>query len=180
MKNTEMTNLIRQKHVFLYHGEQFFCGDLTVEDYLLISIDPTAWLEKVLLEFNEILPKLNERQSKEFMRILFWWDPEQKDLMDKLTETQKKIQEHKKKQKKENVEKDLEEMLQDFHIIEGQMMATLHQPLSEMRKWPYLYFMKQYKDLAYITGAKEYSKDRHSKAPDKKAFKKEFWDVFNK
>jgi hypothetical protein len=58
------------------------------------------------------------------------------------------------------------------------MMATLHQPLSEMRKWPYKYFMEQYKDLAYITGAKEYSKDRHSQTPDKKTFKKEFKEAY--
>ena len=94
--------------------------------------------------------------------------------MDQMTDTQKKIEAFKKKQKPKDHSKDLEEMLQDFHIIEGQMMATLHQQLSEMRKWPYKYFMKQYEDLAYITGAKEYSKDRNSKAPDKKQFKKEF------
>lgn len=103
--------------------------------------------------------------------------------MDKLTETQKKILEHKKKnqkKKEKNLEKAIDDMLQDFHIIEGQLMHYLHQPLSEMRKWPYQYFMAQYRDLPYSTGAKEYDKNRNSKTPDKKGFKKEFGDVYNK
>jgi hypothetical protein len=73
--------------------------------------------------------------------------------LDKLTETQRKIEEYKKKNKKlvKDPKKEMEKMLDDFHIIEGQLMHFLHQPLSEMRKWPYKYFMKQYKDLAYST-----------------------------
>lgn len=67
--------------------------------------------------------------------------------MDKLTETQKKIQAHKNKNKEKQQEQELEEMLEDWHIIEGQMMHLLGQPLSEMRKWPYRYFMRVYQDL---------------------------------
>lgn len=179
MKNWEMTNLIRQKYVFLYHGTQFECFDLTLEDYLLFSIDPDAWYKKVLLECNDELPKLNARQSKEFVRILFGGPEEKKEIIENLTETQKKINDFKKKNWKiEDVKKEVENMLQDFHIIEGQMMHFLKQPLSEMRKWPYKYFMQVYKDLAYCTGAKEYEKNRNSKAPDKKAFKKEFWSLY--
>jgi len=70
--------------------------------------------------------------------------------MDKMTDTQKKIQAFKNKQKKDP-KKEVEDMLDDFHIIEGQMMHYLKQHLSEMRKWPYQYFMKQYKDLPYTT-----------------------------
>lgn len=182
MKDTKRPNLIRQKHVFEYHGQSFFCGDLTLEDYLLINIDLEAGLEKILMEYNEKPPRLNPRQSKEFMRILLWQENEKKneDLMEKMTETQKKILAFKKKNKPKKLEKQVDDMLQDFHIIEGQMMHFLHQPLSEMRKWPYQYFMMVYKDLAYCTGAKEYDKTRNSKTPDKKTFKKEFWNLYNK
>lgn len=156
--------------------------DLSLEDYLFINIDLEAWLEKILMECNEKPPRLNPRQSKEFMRILLGQENEKKNenLMDKLTETQKKILEFKKKNKKKDVEKQVDDMLQDFHIIEGQMMHFLNQPLSEMRKWPYQYFMMVYKDLAYCTGSKEYQKNRNSQSPDKKSFKKEFGDVYNK
>lgn len=148
---------------------------------MLFSMDPLAWYEKVLLECNDKLPKLNKRQSQEFVRILLWGKEEKKEIIETLTETQKKIQAYKNKQKKEkDLDEAMDQMLQDFHIIEGQMMHFLHQPLSEMRKWPYKYFMQVYKDLWYCTWAKEYEKNRNSKAPDKKAFKKEFGDVYNK
>lgn len=173
-----MTNLIRRKHTFLYHGQQFDCFDLTLEDFLIFSVDPDAWYIKVLLECNEQLPKLNERQRKEFVRIIFWGQEEKKEILDHLTETQKKLNAHKEKKKKKDLEKQVDDMLEDWHVLEGQMMHFLHQPLSEMRKWPYKYFMQVYKDLPYCTGAKEYEKNRNSKAPDKKAFKKEFGDFY--
>lgn len=181
MKNTERPNLIRQKHRFLYHGEEFFCYDLTLEDYLLITIDERAGYTKILSECNEVLPKLNLRQGREFMRIILWWEEEKKGIMETLTETQKKLNDYRKKNGKdtaEKIEKQLEDILEDWHIIEGQMMHFLCQPLSEMRKWPYKYFMQVYKDLAYCTGAKEYEKGRNSKKPDKKAFKKEFGGMY--
>lgn len=173
-----MTNLIRKKHVFLYHWEKFECFDLSLEDFLIFSEDPDAWYKKVLLECNDQLPKLNERQKKEFVRIVFWWEEEKTEIMDHLTETQKKINAHKEKKKQADLEKAMDDMLDDWHIIEWQMMHFLNQPLSEMRKWPYTYFIQLYKDLAYCTGAKDYEKNRNSKAPDKKAFKKEFGDMY--
>lgn len=181
MKNWERTNLIRQKHRFLYHGEEFFCFDLTLEDYLMITMDEVAGYTKILMECNETLPKLNLRQGREFMRIILWWEEEKKTIMDQLTETQKRINDFKKKNGEKTAEKlakDLEDILEDWHIIEGQMMHFLGQPLSEMRKWPYRYFMDMYKDLAICTGAKEYEKGRRSKGPDKKAFKKEFGGMY--
>lgn len=178
MKTPQMTNLIRQKHTFLYHGQAFECYDLTLEDFLLITIDHDAGYRKVLLECNEELPTLNDRQQNEFLRILLGQDEEKPQVIDQLTETQKKIKAHKEKQKK--VEDEKQSMLDDFHIIEGQMMHFLHQPLSELRSWPYRYFLQVYKDLAICTGAKEYDKNRNSTKPDKAGFKKEFWSVYNK
>lgn len=184
MKNGKRPTLIRIKHTFFYHWEKFYCADLSLEDYLLINIDLEQWLEKILTEFNEKAPQLNPRQSREFMRIMLWQENKEKneDLMDKLTETQKKILMFKKSKKtdQEKVEKQIDDMLRDFHIIEWQVMHYLHQQLSEVRKWPYQYFMRQYKDLPYTTGQKEYEKNRNSTDPDKKWFKKEFWDVYNK
>lgn len=134
----------------------------------------------MILEANSELPKLNPRQSKEFIRIIFGGEEQKKDLMDQLTETQKKIQAHKNKKTEKNQEEELESMMEDWHIIEGQMMHFLGQPLSEMRKWPYRYFMQVYKDLAYCTGAKEYQKNRNSQKPDKKAFQKELGHLYDK
>lgn len=60
------------------------------------------------------------------------------------------------------------------------MMHHLHQSLSEMRSWPYRYFMSQYEDLPITIGTKDYDKHRNSKTPDKRAFKKEFGDLYGK
>lgn len=173
-----MTNLIRRKNTFHFHGQAFECFDLSLEDFLLFCIDPEEACEKVLLECNEELPKLNNRQKENFVRIVFGGQEEKKQLLETLTDTQKKIQEHQKKQKADKAKQDVDDMLEDWHIIEWQMMHFTNQPLSEMRKWPYKYFMSIYKDLAYCTGSKEYEKGRNSKSPDKKAFKQEFGDFY--
>lgn len=171
-----MTSLIRKKHTFLYHGKSFQCMDLSLEDYLLLSIDELEGMKKILSECNEEMPLLNQRQSKEFVRILFGQEEEKVDI---LTETQKKIQAHKNKNKR-TVKDDLVDILKDWHLIEWKMMYHLHQPLSEMRKWPYRYFMSQYEDLPITIGTKDYDKHRNSKKPDKRAFKKEFGDLYTK
>lgn len=175
-----MTNLIRQKHKFLYHGQAFDCFDLSLEDFLLINVDQLAGYTKVLLECNDELPKLNARQQQEFLRILLGWEQETPKVIDQLTETQKKINDFKKKKDPKKDKEEVEDMLQDFHIIEWQMMHFLHQPLHVLRSWPYRYFMDVYKDLAYCTGAKEYDKNRNSQKPDKKGFKQEFGGMYNK
>ena len=180
MKNTKMTNLIRQKHRFLYHGQTFDCFDLSLGDFLLINIDQDSGYKKILQECNEELPTLNERQQKEFLRIIFWGEIEKQEVIEQLTETQKKIQDAKKSKKTDKQKNEVDDMLHDWHIIEWQMMHFLHQPLSEMRKRPYRYFMETYKDMAICTGAKEYNKNRNSQIPDKKWFKSEFGDMYNK
>lgn len=131
------------------------------------------------MEHNEKMPQLNARQSAELTRILLGIDGEKRNIMDDLTETEKQIKAFKEKDKKK-AEANIEDMLADFHLFEWQLMYYLHQPLSELRSWPYQYFMKIYKDLAYCTGAKDYDKNRHSQKPDKSAFKSEFGDVYNK
>lgn len=93
----------------------FECYDLTLEDFLLISIDPQAGFEKITLECNDTVPKLNMRQRQEFVRILFGQDETKEDQV-KLTETQKRIQAHKEKTGKDK--KDVDDFLQDWHIIE--------------------------------------------------------------
>lgn len=115
MKNTEMTSLIRQKHTFLFHGQSFQCMDLSLEDYLLLSIDEVEGMKKILSECNDVLPLLNNRQAKEFLRILLGQEEEKVDI---LTETQKKLQAHKNKGKKETTKTDLMDILKDWHLIE--------------------------------------------------------------
>lgn len=133
-----------------------------------------------MLECNEELPQLNERQQTEFLRILMWGEEEKKSVMEQLTETQKKIRAYKKKQEQKSaIDNKVDEYLKDWHLIEWQMMHTLHQPLSELRKRPYRYFMELYKDLAIITGAKKYDPHRNSQKPDKKGFKREFANAFD-
>lgn len=176
-----MTNLIRQKHRFLYHGLEFYAKDLTLEQFLMINLDPDEWYKQIMLECNDTLPSLNDRQKKEFVRILMWWKQEDTpNLIDQLTETEKKIKAQKEKKKREKVEQEIDDFLRDWHIIEWQMMHVFHQSLAEMRSWPYKYFMELYKDMGICTGAKEYDKDRNSTEPDKKAIKKEFGDLYNK
>lgn len=146
-------NMIREKHKFIYHNKVFYCSDLTWWDYILILQNQKQWLRKILLEHNKKMPLLNERQVNEFLKILLQIDKEDKGTS--------KI--------------DFEEL----RFIEGQMMINLKQSLNELRSWTMSYFMGQYKDIPYLTWAKEYSKDRHSKQPDKKTFKQEFNNLYN-
>lgn len=165
-----MINFIRIRHKFLYNGRFFYCWDLTVEDFILLNIDLEEWIKKILLEFNKNLPELNWRQINEFLNILLGVEKKEKNIIDKITETEKKFK--KKEEKKEN------DILEDFHIIEWIIMRNLKQPLSEIRKWNYLYFMEIYKDLNYIINPEQYDPKRKSQSPDKKKFKKELWEYF--
>jgi len=175
-----MTNLIRIKHTFLYSGKKFFCGDLTVEDFILINTDNEAWTKKILSEFNDKIPDLNGRQIEEFFKILFWEVKNKKTLSQKLTDTQKKINEYKKKkEEKKRTPRKKNDPLDDFHIIEGMVMHFMSQPLSEIRKWNYLYFMKIFKDIGVCTGREPYDKKRESQAPDKRWFKQAFWHAYS-
>lgn len=88
--------------------------DLSLEDYLLLSIDEIEGINKILSECNDQIPLLNHRQSKEFLRILLGQEEEKVDI---LTETQKKIQAHKNKGKK-TAKDDLVDILKDWHLIE--------------------------------------------------------------
>jgi len=153
-----MTTLIRQKHSFKYHWKEFYCWDLTLEDFLLLNIDIKEGLNKVLAEFNEDFPVLNNRQTQLFISILFWQD----NLLNKLD-----------KKKQNN-----EDFLNSFHIIEGQVMHFLNQPLSEIRKRPYRYFIKQYEDIVYSIWQKKYEWKDVEQKPNKKEFKKELWDFY--
>jgi hypothetical protein len=58
-------------------------------------------------------------------------------------------------------------------------MSALHQPLSEIRKWNYKYFMDVYIDLQICVREKEYSRYRRSDKPDKANFRKEFKNNFS-
>jgi len=172
-----MTGVIRQKHYFKYHGSVFYCSDITVNDYLLLIVNEMEWIQKILLEHNEKLPTLNDRQLSELMKIVFWIEEEDEE---ELTEVQKKIREHKEiAQEKKKKKKGTDRPLQDFHVIEGQIMHFLNQSRTEIRSWTYKYFIEIYKDMMYCTWSKEYNKDRNNQSPDKKAFRQEFGSSFN-
>ena len=82
---------------------------------MLLSIDEVEGMKKILSECNDVLPLLNNRQAKEFLRILLGQEEEKVDI---LTETQKKLQAHKNKGKKETTKTDLMDILKDWHLIE--------------------------------------------------------------
>ena len=62
--------MIRRKRQYKAFGKFFFCGDLVVGDYILIMQDAKEGFEKILKEFNEEVPELNNKKVNDlFFRI---------------------------------------------------------------------------------------------------------------
>jgi len=141
---------IREINTFKYFNKEFKAGDLTRWDFLFIFQNEQEGFKKILLEYNKRLPELNQRQLKEFLRILYW---------------------EKEEEKWEKIKPE------DLLIIEWQIMHHLHQSREEMRKRTLEYFMEMYKQLPYIIWTKD-PKEKWDN-PDKKTFKKEFWEFYN-
>ena len=146
---------------FTFFWKSFFCKDLIVKDYILILEDFEKWIEKILKESNKEFPNLNERQKENFYKIIFWAD--QKDIKSK-----EKIEEKKTKEKMENA-------LENFLFLEWTAMHFFHLSLKEIREMPYIYFINLIKQIWPILWE---NKDDKNEKPDKKSFKKEFWNLY--
>ena len=150
-----MKYLINSVDVFKYHWKTFKCWKITVEDFLRINIEWETAIFELLLKYNKELPKLNKRQLENFIEILINWEI---NIFKKTIKTTKNDN----------------NFLEDFHIIEWQIMSFLHQSRSEIRSWNYQYFIKIYEDLAICTWNKDYDKNRKSENPDKEKLKNIF------
>lgn len=132
---------------FQYYDKIFRAGELTVWDYYLFIRDPQYAIQKILSEFNEEQPELEEKFVKRFLRVLF--DTKDEDVIKSLW-----------KKKKENPL-----MEKDFHILIGSFarltnLDPLNMPLS--------IFLKMRNDLKIIWWSEEYKADRNDTTVDKK------------
>jgi vacuolar-type H+-ATPase subunit F/Vma7 len=121
--------MIREIHEIIVWGEKYKIGDIKRSDFLLLYANYELAMQHILGEFNDTIPTLNERQTRELLNFL--------------TESVKE-KEPKKKPKKEENEKTREELERQFVVIESQLMQHLHQQLSEIRSRTLKYLMKVY------------------------------------
>ena len=142
MKKTE----VRRRVFFSASGKTFSCLELSVWQFLRMQDDTESVMMEVVQSCDPV-PDLNERQMRNFVRHLLCVE----------------------KESQKNSKNEWESP--EYHIIEGQIMHYLHQPLSEIREWSYRYFLLVYEDLSIILWAKEYDKNRKSDKPDKQAIK---------
>lgn len=143
---------------FTFFWKSFFCKDLLVKDYILILEDFEKWIEKILKESNKESINLNERQKKNFYKIIFWIEKEDKE------------------KEKEDKEKEKIDPLETFLCLEWSAMHFFNLSLKEIREMPYVYFVNLIKQAPYILGEKKM--EDKNQTPDKKSFKKEFWNLY--
>ncbi len=155
--------MIRRKRQYKAFWKFFYCGDLVVEDYILIMQDPVEGFEKILKEFNEKVPEVNnEKLNDLFFRL----------CRPNTREKKKKKQKTKKKEDKEA------DPLKDFHILEAMVMKALWQQLSEIRGRTLEYFFLLLDDMDVILWSKSLKDKREASKPDKKKMKNILWDFY--
>lgn len=142
---------MRLIHKFKYKNKFFKCGELTVGDYMLSIEDFEQFLEKILLEFNDKIPKLDERYTLALLDILF--DRKQDAPMEpERTQTNQ----------------------QDFHIIVGIFMRQFHQGFGDVCQMPLRVMNKMLDDMECIMDPSKYDPERHNPTPDRKKIKETF------
>jgi len=144
--------MINQKYKFKFFDNYIICNDLTVNDYLYLNYDPELFLKNILWKKIWLL---NQRQIKNLIAILL--NPNEKDL-EKLFN---------KNSNNSNKWMDID----DFFIIEWNIMKNLHQQRSEIRKWEWKYFLKISQNLDVIMWEKKYEDYKNADKPDKKEIK---------
>ena len=160
--------MIRKVRKFVAFGKEFLCGDMTVEWYIHLIQEPVEWAKKILLEFNKKEPELDGK------RLL--------KLYDKIIRPTTQPPQHKedaKKNKSNDEKQGKDDILKEFHILEGSVMVSLHQPLSEIRSWTLEYFMKIVDDLDVILGQKKLKDKRNANKPDRGKLKSVCGDFYN-
>ena len=139
--------MLRRKFKIKHLNRIYTIADLTVEQYFLIAENPEEWLTDVFLEFNKTIPtNLSQQQVDAILKMLFDFQ-----------ETSKK--------------KDSDQWWeQDRDVIVGHFMKVYKQQYSEILKMPIRIFLRLYKVVEYVTGAKEYV-SKGGQKPDKKAIR---------
>lgn len=141
---------------FQYYNKTFKAGELTVWDYYIFIRDPQYAIQKVLSEFNETPPKLEQKHLTRFLRILF--DTKDDDLIDRLAG------------KKPKTNPLLEK---DFHIMVGAFARITNLDPSNM---PLRTFLQMRNDIRIIWWTVEYDAKRNDERLDSDWLRKEFGD----
>lgn len=144
--------MINKEYKFKFFDNYIICNDLSVEDYLYLNYDPEFILKKILWKKANLL---NQRQIKNLLAILL--NPNEKDLLKLFNKSNWKT----------NKGMDVE----DFFIIEWNIMKNLNQQRSEIRKWEWKYFLKVSQNLDVIMWEKKYDDYKNADKPDKKEIK---------
>lgn len=137
--------MLRRTFTIKHRNRLYKIADLTVEQYFLLAENPEEWVKSVFLEFNKDLPSgLQQAQIDALFDNLF-------DFQDKKS-------------------KGWDAGDQDRDVVIGHFMTVYKQQYSEILKMPMRFFLRLYKVVEYVTGAKEYQNNRNQK-PDKKAIR---------
>lgn len=141
---------MRIVHNFIYNGNKTFkAWELTVGDYYLFLRDPEYAIEKILSEYNDKIPKLDQWQLTRFLDILFGNNDPTAHII-------------KKKASKDK----LDSHAADFHLQIAWMVKVLWVSVDDM---PLEVFHRMSKDIELIGDPSKYKPDRHNKRLDSKA-----------
>lgn len=149
-RTKEYGYLVRQRHTFLHHGKEFDAYDLSVNDFLLMQIDPMGCFRKITSECNDKIPELNARQLENFFKKISGNSQEQyDDLLNNIWNIKKKL-------------KQVDNFLCDFEFLEHTVSKISGQSVRDIRERNIQYFLRFLKDFEYHSGKEKYTKLRYS------------------
>lgn len=152
----------RKVYIFKYGNRFFKCWEPQIGHLISLETNPEETIEMLLLEYNNKLPKLNERQLMKFTDSLF--SPNKDDLsflMNNESQTSEK------------------DGISDFHIVIWQIMKELNQGYFTILKMPVSIFFKFVNDLWIIVWSEEYDKEKRWSKNDIKSLKNDFKEFIN-
>jgi len=150
---------MRDINIFKYNNRTFKCWDILVKDFYLFLKNPEETYKRLLLEFNEKVPKLTPWQKEKFTGILLLSENDRK----KEDSDKKKPIDLKKAMKKIDI------FEKEFHISAWFVSKTWWFTRNDIMNMPYFVFKRYYDDIAIITWKKEYDPQRSDMKLDKKS-----------
>lgn len=146
----------RKIYSFKYFNKYFKCWELLVGHILRMENNFEDTINSLLLEYNKKIPNLNERQTIELTKFLFWWE----NLMDTLKKDDKK------------------DKIRDFHITIWRICKELWIDYFSVLNMSFEDFRKICDDLMIILWHEKYDKNRKNNTSDLNALKKDFKNYY--
>lgn len=150
---------MRDINIFKYKKDTFKCWDILVKDFYLFIKNPDETYKRLLLEFNDKMPKLTQKQRENFIWILL------------LSENDKKKDDSDKKEPVDikNALKKIDMFEKEFHVMVWFVAKAWWFNRNDIMNMPYFVFKRYYDDIAIISWQKEYDPKRSDIKLDKKS-----------